>query len=447
MKRTIDDVGDNDVNLQFVPLGAGQEVGRSCHMLNFKKNRSVMLDCGIHPAKDGLGALPSFFNEYLDFDDVKLCLITHFHLDHVAGLPYLMKKTDFNGQVYMTLATRAISRLMLTDFARRSSTSGKDDSEPLYTEKQVEECLRKVKVVDFHQEMNVDGIKFVAYHAGHVLGAAMFSVECDGIKTLYTGDYSRLDDRHLIPAELPPFQPDLLIIESTCGSKLVGSQVNRERKLVKFVQTVLERGGKCLLPVFSQGRAQEIMLILEEHWRRNPQLHNCSVVVLGQTATKSLHIFRTYTNQMNRKVRDARRPFEFKHLRFVERIRTLDQSRPCVVLANPGFMNQGASRQLFESWCHDKKNGVAICGYSVQGTLAYDLSNKKVSKVTSLRGDEIPVRCAVQQISFMAHADFQDTDRFIEELKPKEVILVHGAPTEMTNLNRELTKKYVLVRV
>jgi len=42
----------------------------------------------------------------------------------------------------------------------------------------------------------------------------------------------------------------------------------------------------------------------------------------------------------------------------------------------------------------------------------------------------------------MAHADFKDTDRFIEELKPKEVVLVHGAPTEMTNLNRELTKKY-----
>ena len=401
MKRSLenDDVAETkNVNVQFVALGAGQEVGRSCHMLNFSDNKSVMLDCGIHPAKDGLGALPSFFNDYLDFDNVKLCLITHFHLDHVAGLPYLMMETDFKGQVYMTLATRAISRLMLTDFARRSSTSNKDGSKPLYTENQVEECLKKVKIMEFHQEINVDGIKFVAYHAGHVLGAAMFSVEFDGIKTLYTGDYSRLDDRHLIPAELPPFRPDLLIIESTCGAKLVGSQVRRETKLVKFIQSTLERGGKCLLPVFSQGRAQEIMLILEEHWKRNPSLHDIPVAVIGQTATKSLHIFRTYTNQMNRKVRDARRPFEFKHLSFVERIRHLDQSRPCVVLANPGFMNQGASRQLFENWCHDKKNGVAICGYSIQGTLAYELAQKKVEKVTSLRGDEIPVKCAVRDL-------------------------------------------------
>ena len=30
------------------PLGAGQEVGRSCHLLQFK-GKSILLDCGIHP--------------------------------------------------------------------------------------------------------------------------------------------------------------------------------------------------------------------------------------------------------------------------------------------------------------------------------------------------------------------------------------------------------------
>ena len=32
------------------PLGAGQEVGRSCHYLEFKDKR-ILLDCGIHPGK------------------------------------------------------------------------------------------------------------------------------------------------------------------------------------------------------------------------------------------------------------------------------------------------------------------------------------------------------------------------------------------------------------
>jgi cleavage and polyadenylation specificity factor subunit 3 len=36
----------------FRPLGAGQEVGRSCHVLEFKEKR-ILLDCGIHPGLTG----------------------------------------------------------------------------------------------------------------------------------------------------------------------------------------------------------------------------------------------------------------------------------------------------------------------------------------------------------------------------------------------------------
>ncbi|KAK3748848.1 hypothetical protein QZH41_018735, partial [Actinostola sp. cb2023] len=40
-------------------------------------------------------------------------------------------------------------------------------------------------------EKEVSGIKFWCYHAGHVLGAAMFMIEIAGVKILYTGDFSR----------------------------------------------------------------------------------------------------------------------------------------------------------------------------------------------------------------------------------------------------------------
>jgi cleavage and polyadenylation specificity factor subunit 3 len=48
--------------------------------------------------------------------------------------------------------------------------------------------------------------------AGHVLGAAMFMVEIAGIKVLYTGDFSREEDRHLCAAEIPSVRPDVLIM-------------------------------------------------------------------------------------------------------------------------------------------------------------------------------------------------------------------------------------------
>lgn len=47
-----------------------------------------------------------------------------------------------------------------------------------------------------------------------------------------------------------------------------------------------------------------------------------------------------------------------------------DDIGPSVVMASPGMMQSGLSRELFESWCTDRRNGVIIAGYCVEGTLA-----------------------------------------------------------------------------
>ena len=47
------------------------------------------------------------------------------------------------------------------------------------------------------------------YRAGHVLGAAMFMVDIAGMRCLYTGDYSRIPDRHLPAADIPPVKPHI----------------------------------------------------------------------------------------------------------------------------------------------------------------------------------------------------------------------------------------------
>ena len=47
-----------------------------------------------------------------------------------------------------------------------------------------------------------------------MLGAAMFMLEIAGVKVLYTGDYSCVEDRHLMSAEVPSISPDVLITVS-----------------------------------------------------------------------------------------------------------------------------------------------------------------------------------------------------------------------------------------
>ena len=45
--------------MSITPLGSGQEVGRSCHLLEFR-GQTILLDCGIHPGYEGLNGLPFF---------------------------------------------------------------------------------------------------------------------------------------------------------------------------------------------------------------------------------------------------------------------------------------------------------------------------------------------------------------------------------------------------
>uniref|UniRef100_A0A0E0EXE4 Metallo-beta-lactamase domain-containing protein n=1 Tax=Oryza meridionalis TaxID=40149 RepID=A0A0E0EXE4_9ORYZ len=47
-------------------------------------------DCGIHPAYSGMAVLP-YFDE-IDPSTIDVLLITHFHLDHAASLPYFLEK-------------------------------------------------------------------------------------------------------------------------------------------------------------------------------------------------------------------------------------------------------------------------------------------------------------------------------------------------------------------
>jgi cleavage and polyadenylation specificity factor subunit 3 len=69
-------------------------------------------------------------------------------------------------------------------------------------------------VIGFHEQKEVNGIKFWPYVAGHVLGAAMFMIEIAGIRALYTGDFSVHETRHLCGAEIPQLTPDILIAVS-----------------------------------------------------------------------------------------------------------------------------------------------------------------------------------------------------------------------------------------
>jgi len=69
------------------------------------------------------------------------------------------------------------------------------------------------------------------------LGAAMFLVDINGVKILYTGDYSREEDKHILPAEIPNIKIDILIVESTFGAN--NHQSRQEREVLWFSTRII----------------------------------------------------------------------------------------------------------------------------------------------------------------------------------------------------------------
>jgi cleavage and polyadenylation specificity factor subunit 3 len=181
----------------------------------------------------------------------------------------------------------------------------------------VEKSIASIIPISVHQAINVcPGVSFTAFHAGHVLGACMFLIEIAGLKVLYTGDYSREEDRHLVKAELPPVRPDVLIVESTFGVHSLEGREEKEERFTRLVHSIIRRDGHVLLPTFALGRAQELLLILDDYWAKHPELHNVPIYYASGLAKRCMAVYRSFIPSMNSEAqkRFAKRdnPFVFK---------------------------------------------------------------------------------------------------------------------------------------
>ncbi|KAG9868688.1 Metallo-hydrolase/oxidoreductase, partial [Aureobasidium melanogenum] len=243
-----------------------------------------------------------------------------------------------------------------------------------------------IQTIAFHTTHTHAGIRITPYPAGHVLGAAMYVIEIAGLNILFTGDYSREHDRHLIPASAPKgVKVDVLITESTFGVASHIPRLERETALMKSLTGVLNRGGRVLMPVFAIGRAQELLLILEDYWNRHPEYRKYPIYYASNLAKKCMLVYQTYIDAMNDNIKSmfqnrlaqtadgsgeagAGGPWDFRWIRNLKSLDRFDDVGGCVMLASPGMLQNGVSRALLERWAPDPKNGVIVTGYSVEGT-------------------------------------------------------------------------------
>lgn len=359
----------------------------------------------------------------------------------------------------MTHPTKAIYKWLIQDSVRVGNMSSSSEQRiQLYNEEDHLSTFSQIKAIDYYTTHVHSSIRFTPYPAGHVLGAAMYLIEIAGLNILFTGDYSREDNRHLITAEAPKnAKVDVLITESTYGTASHVPRIEREAAFMKAVTSILNRGGRALLPVFALGMAQELLLILDEYWGKHPEYQKIPIYYASSLARKCMVVYQTYISAMNANIKRLFRekmaeaeargevgqvgPWDFKYIRSLKSLENFKDMGSCVMLASPGMMQNGISRKLLEEWAPDARNGVVMTGYSVEGTMGKLIVNEpEFINAVMTRGAaagvqrgglgkepeqvQIPRRCSVDEFAFAAHVDGQENREFVEDVSPSVVVSV-----------------------
>ncbi len=420
-------------------FGGAGEVGRSSFLLE-DKEKNLLLDCGIKLGEK---------TEYPLIGDSELkridnIFISHAHLDHSGYLPHVFAR-DRKANIFLTKPTRDLLGVLLSDYHRLQ----KEKDEPnKFSQKDVNSIMETASIVEFGTPAAIP-FESTLHNAGHVLGSAMLRInEKNGI--LYTGDICVRNTRILDGCERN-IAAETLIIESTYGNKedTIPSYKEAGAKLVASINKTLDAGGHVIIPSFAIGRAQELLLMLDDYMRSGA-LRKASIFVEGMI-TKALRIYRHnayYANEDIKKriLMSEDDPFKSKFFHVSRSKERLDVLRePSIIVTTSGMLTGGPVHFYLDKLGNDPKNKLIFVGYQAEGTPGRKIIEGEREIMLGPKGKEhaLKIGLQVESVRMSGHADYNELLQFIKSVRNlKRVILVHG---EKQDLRTALERKYEVI--
>jgi metallo-beta-lactamase family protein len=432
--------------MQLSFFGATQTVTGSRYLLTCGTGR-VLIDCGLFQGYKHL-RLKNWARLPFEPEALEAVLLTHAHLDHSGYLPLLIRR-GFKGQIYATLATIDLCRILLPDsgrlqeeqaeFANRHGFSKHSPALPLYTERDAIECLKRFRSISFGEVFEPSsGMRAQCSRAGHLPGAGSIRVEHDGTSVFFSGDVGRSVDP-LMRAPDPPMTADYVVVESTYGDRRHPA-VDPQAEMGKVIRRTCERRGVIVIPTFAVGRAQLLLLLIArlKAARAIPDVpvYLDSPMAIDATELLARHAaeHRLSESEVAALGRTARL------VRTADESKALDRIRePAIMLAASGMATGGRVVHHLKVFATDARNTILFSGFQSGGTRGASL----VAGATQMRihGEVFPVRaevCALEAAS--AHADADELIAWLRQLKtaPRQVFVTHGEPTASDTLRQRL---------
>ncbi|HQN31274.1 MAG TPA: beta-CASP ribonuclease aCPSF1, partial [Methanothrix soehngenii] len=369
------DIASKDQWVRITTLGGCREVGRSCMLLSTPESR-IIIDCGINVGSDDSATPYLYVPEVYPLNQIDAVVLTHAHLDH-AGLVPMLYKYGYEGPIYCTPPTRDLFVLLQLDYIE---IAGREGNRLPYDSGMIREALKHTITLNYGDVTDIaPDTKLTMHNAGHILGSSIAHFHIgDGLYNVaFTGDYKFERTRLFDPAVCNFPRLETLVTEATYGgtNSIQPSRKEAEVNLIKVVKETINRGGKVVIPAFSVGRSQEVMVVLEEAIRK--KVIDEVPVCLDGMIYEATAIHTTYPEYLNNDLRDlifhkGINPFLaecFVQVESPKQRTEIVEGPPCVILATSGMLNGGPVIEYLKRLGPDEKNTLVIVGYQAEGTL------------------------------------------------------------------------------
>ncbi len=383
-------------------LGGAREVGGSCISVE-TDSAKIALDYGIK--LDGEAKkLPK------DFDAV---VISHAHLDHTGSLLSLSKN---NPVIIGSDISRDVTVDLLYDMIKIQNEKGVFDYQDSHAER-IGACWWSRDAVA------MPGLNIQLQAAGHVAGAKMTTLQSEGKTIVYTGDFCLHDTEILQGCKLETLhkKPDVLISESTYGGKIRRPREELIDEFMDQMRLTMKRRGNVLIPTFAFHRSQEMAKRLDTAIESG-LLPRYNVYTISNLAHRINGYFNQNKPLFTKKIRQQKHPFSYRHVKHLYRTSQIDE--PAVVICTSGFGHAGASLNLLGKWAPNKDNSIIL----TSGYLPPDSPLKLAKEDHIFKNDDeaFDVEAEVKQYELSGHADQTELIEFVNKLRPKKTVLVHG---------------------
>ena len=441
-----------DLDIRLTSLGGFREVGRSCILMQ-TKDSNKLLDVGLNVGNTS-DKFPFFDVPEFSIRDLDAVIVSHAHLDHCGMVPFLYKY-GYRGPVYSTLPTRNLSTMLQLDFVQIGEKEG---IPPPYSRRDVKTTVLHTIPLSWGKVTDIaPDIKLTLHNSGHILGSSIVHLHFGkgGFNFIYTSDMKYQRTRLLEKATVKFPRVEALLIEATYGGPQdrIPSRQDSEKEFRQILNSTIKQGGKVLIPVLAVGRAQEIIIILEEFVSKG--LIDKVPIYLDGLIAEATAIHTAHPDYLSSDLREkilhqGKNPFLSEFFTTInapeERIDVV-KGGPCIILATSGMLIGGPSVQYLRSLAEDKLNSLIFVSYQVNGTLGSRIQKGfREFQYVDDRGRTQLVKMNMKMFTlegFSGHSSRSQISQFLRRIQPRPKLIItnHGEESKCVSLSTMIHKK------